>query len=47
MTGDDGSVFLAGHTLGSFGNGNRGQEDFVVVKLDEHGVELWRWQVTR
>lgn len=47
FAGDDGSAIVAGHTFGVFGNRSLGLQDFVVVKLDEHGVELWRWQVTK
>lgn len=41
----DGSVVLAGGTEGDFALGSKGQRDFVVVKLDAEGKELWRWQV--
>lgn len=40
----DGSVVLAGGTEGDFALGSKGQRDFVVVKLDAEGKELWRWQ---
>lgn len=43
--GDDGSVFMAGSTDGSFSGSNAGFNDFAVVKLDINGTELWRWQV--
>lgn len=43
--GKDGSVVLAGGSEGGFSGDSKGQRDFVVVKLDADGKELWRWQV--
>lgn len=44
---EDGSIVLAGYTVGSWdgSEANAGEEDFVVVKLDKDGNELWHWQV--
>lgn len=42
--GDYGSVFVAGTTNGRRGK-PRGRSDVTAVKLDENGMELWRWQV--
>ncbi|CAN0229721.1 unnamed protein product, partial [Ectocarpus fasciculatus] len=43
---EDGSIVLVGHTVGSWdgSEANAGEEDFVVVKLDKDGNELWHWQ---
>lgn len=41
----DGSVVFCGYTFGDFGGTNAGGRDFLVVKLDVNGEELWRWQV--
>ncbi|CAM9897040.1 unnamed protein product, partial [Ectocarpus sp. 8 AP-2014] len=43
---EDGSIVLAGYTVGSWGGSeaNAGEEDLVVVKLDKDGNELWQWQ---
>lgn len=42
----DGSIVLAGHTLGDWDGVNEGGEgDFIAVKIDTDGRELWRWQV--
>lgn len=43
--GIDGSVFLAGYTLGNWGDVNAGRSDFAVVKIDADGNEIWRLQV--
>lgn len=43
--GIDGSIFLAGDTVGSWSGVNAGDLDFLVVKLDDDGKEMWRWQV--
>lgn len=43
--GIDGSVFLAGDTGGGWSVANAALTDFVVVKLDAEGNELWRRQV--
>lgn len=44
---EDGSIVLAGYTVGSWdgSEANAGEEDLVVVKLDKDGNELWHWQV--
>lgn len=47
VAGDDGSVVLAGYTLGVWGFESSGDADFAAVKLDENGIEVWRWQVIR
>lgn len=44
--GNDGSVVITGHTFGVWSIRNSGDADFAAIKLNEHGVELWRWQVT-
>ncbi len=43
--GQDGGTVLTGYSTGSYGEPNVGEEDFVVIKLDGDGIELWRWQV--
>lgn len=43
--GADGSVVLAGYTLGNWNATNEGDMDYAVVKLDSEGHVLWRWQV--
>ena len=43
----DGSVFITGHTSGVWSIRSSGGADFAAIKLDEHGVEVWRWQVTQ
>lgn len=46
LVGGDGSVVLAGYTSGSWtGSSNAGEEDYLVVKLDSDGNEIWVWQV--
>lgn len=45
MAGDD-SVILAGYTYGDWGAVNAGDSDFVAVKLDAAGEEIWVWQVS-
>lgn len=47
LVGEDGGLVLAGYSTGAWGQQNLGEEDFVVIKLDEDGSELWRWQVKR
>jgi len=42
---DDGSVILAGYTEGDWGEVNAGSNDFVAVKLDVAGEQVWVWQV--
>lgn len=42
---DDGSVIMAGHTYGDWGGVNAGDYDFVAVKLDAAGEQVWIWQV--
>lgn len=41
----DGAVVLAGETSGGWSGAASGGVDFAAVKLDEDGVEVWRWQV--
>ena len=43
---DDGSIFLAGYTLGNWTGTNLGARDFAACKLDGNGTLLWKWQVT-
>lgn len=43
---EDGGYVLAGYTEGVWsGEASAGGQDFVVVKLDADGQEVWRWQV--
>eukprot|EP00904_Undaria_pinnatifida_P011787 jgi/Undpi1/7739/HiC_scaffold_23.g10212.m1 len=42
--GEDGSIVFAGWSEGDWGSVNFGSSDFVAVKLDSNGKELWRWQ---
>lgn len=45
-TTEDGSFVLAGHAEGVWsGDSSAGGLDFVAVKLDADGQEVWRWQV--
>ena len=41
----DGSVILAGVTTGGYAAENAGSNDFVVIKLDDGGEVVWKWQV--
>lgn len=41
----DGSVVLAGWTLGNWDGTNAGSYDCAAVKLDVDGNVLWKWQV--
>ena len=43
----DDTVVLTAYTAGGWGSSSSGEFDFAAVKLDENGVELWRWQVTQ
>lgn len=43
--GDDDSIVLAGYSNGDWSGVGSGLYDFVAVKLDGDGSELWRWQV--
>lgn len=43
--GEAGSYFLFGRTGGVFKDLSAGAIDLAVIKLDENGTELWRWQV--
>lgn len=45
--GKDGSALLAGSSTGSWDGIHLGGRDFVAVKVDSDGKELWRWQVKR
>ena len=42
---DDGSVVVAGYTWGDWDGVNAGGYDFVAIKLDAAGEEVWVWQV--
>ena len=42
--GPDGGMLIAGSTEGSFAADNAGGRDMIVVSLDAHGNERWRWQ---
>lgn len=44
--GMDGSMFLTGDTSGDWDGANKGKTDFIVIKLDADGKEMWRWQVS-
>ena len=44
---DDGSVVVGGYTEGDWSGDNAGDNDFVAVKLDATGEEVWVWQVRR
>ncbi|CAM9434069.1 unnamed protein product, partial [Sphacelaria rigidula] len=42
----DGGIVLAGHSLGDWDGDNAGGDgDFIAVKINTDGKELWRWQV--
>lgn len=42
----DGSVVLAGSTQGDWAGDNAsGAANFLAIKLDKHGSEVWSWQV--
>lgn len=43
---DDGSVIVAGETRGDWGGINAGKMDFVAVKLNASGEQIWVWQVS-
>lgn len=43
----DGSVLLAGFTMGDWDGDNAGGEGYAAVKLDTESDEHCRWQVTR
>ncbi|CBN75056.1 Transmembrane receptor kinase [Ectocarpus siliculosus] len=40
----DGSVVMAGQTSGDFSGISVGSNDFIAIKLDAEGNELWTWQ---
>ena len=42
---DDGSVVVGGYTSGNWSGVNAGQRDFIAIKLDAAGEEVWVWQV--
>lgn len=42
---EEGSVIMAGYTSGSFLETGAGEEDYLAVKLDSDGNEIWIWQV--
>lgn len=41
----DGTILLGGHTEGLWSTANAGGRDFALVKLNQHGDPMWRWQV--
>lgn len=41
----DGNILLGGHTEGDWSTANAGGGDFALVKLNQHGDPMWRWQV--
>lgn len=43
--GEDGSVVLAGESAGSWNGLKKGSLDFIAIKIDSEGEEMWRWQV--
>lgn len=45
VMGADGSVVLGGRADGDWNGTTAGMDDFVAVKLDAEGQEIWRWQV--
>lgn len=47
VLGEDGFVVMAGFTEGDWYGTNKGERDFVAVKLDaaDGRTEAWRWQV--
>lgn len=45
VSGEDNSVILAGSSRGNWSGVNLGEMDFIAVKLDSDGKEVWRWQV--
>ena len=42
---DDGSVIVTGYTFGEWGEVNAEPTDFVAVKLNAAGEQVWVWQV--
>lgn len=45
LMGADGSIVLGGRASGDWNGTSAGLDDFVAVKLDAAGKEIWRWQV--
>lgn len=45
--GGDGSIVLVGGSPGVWTTQHEDEWDFVAVKLDANGNEVWRWQVRR
>lgn len=45
LAGEADSFFLFGRTGGVLEDFSVGRTDLAVIKLDENGTELWRWQV--
>lgn len=43
---NDGSVIVGGNSGGDWGGVNAGGSDFVAVKLDAEGGQVWVWQVS-
>lgn len=41
----DGSAVFTGLSAGEWDGVSSGDQDFVAVKIDRNGEELWRWQV--
>lgn len=44
---DDGSMVIAGSSLGEWDIPSIGDWDMAAFKLDADGTLLWKWQVTR
>lgn len=45
IIGANDAAVLAGRAGGDWIGENKGEDDFVAVKLSANGTELWRWQV--
>lgn len=45
MVDDDDSFVVVGHTTQDFGGVSAGSFDFIAIRLDADGNEVWRWQV--
>lgn len=43
---EDGSFILTGYSEGSWNGANKGAADFVALKIDSDGKEIWKWQVS-
>lgn len=44
--GADGSFILTGTSSGNWSGLSHGSADFIVLKIDSMGNEVWRWQVS-